>query len=157
MKNIIKYFLLSLFWISSFSLSAQDKKAFNIDNSNIALQGYSPVSYADLGIAQKGLKEFKSEHDKVYYYFTSAEQKAKFEKNPSKYLPKYGGYCAFGVYAGAKFRPDPNKFITKNGKYFLFLYNLELDAQQLWLDEKDHNRLVQTADSNWKQLQKTYN
>jgi YHS domain-containing protein len=136
---------------------AQDKKANNIDNSNIALQGYSPVSYADLGLAQKGLKEYKSEYNKIVYYFTSAEQKATFDKNPKKYLPQYGGYCAFGVYAGAKFRPDPNKFISKDGKYFLFLYNLELDAQQLWLNEKSHSKLVKVANTNWKKLVGTYN
>ncbi len=135
----------------------QDKKAFNIDNSNIALEGYSPVSYLDLGLAQRGLKEYKSEHNKVIYYFTSAEQKARFDRNPAKYLPQYGGYCAFGVYAGAKFRPDPNKFIVKDGKYFLFLYNLELDAQQLWLTEKNHDGLVKKANENWSKLKTTYN
>lgn len=157
MKTIknISTFIIAVFAIST-SL-AQDKKAHNIDNSNIALQGYSPVSYLDLGIAQKGLKEFKSEHDKVLYYFTNADQKKAFDKNPGRYLPEYGGYCAFGVYAGAKFRPDPNKFIVKDGKYFLFLYNLELDAQQLWLAEKDHNKLISKANSNWNNLKNTYN
>lgn len=136
---------------------AQDKQANNIDNSNIALQGYSPVSYLDLGIAQRGVKDFKSEHNKIVYYFTDADQKKKFDKNPSKYLPQYGGYCAFGVYAGAKFRPDPNKFIVKDGKYFLYLYNLELDAQQLWLTENNHNKLAQKANENWRKLKNTYN
>ena len=129
----------------------------NIDNSNIALQGYSPVSYADLGLAQKGVKEFKSEYEKINYYFTSSEQKAAFDKNPKKYLPQFGGFCAFGVYAGAKFRVDPNKFISKDGKYYLFLYNLELDAQQLWLNENNHEGLVKNANDNWSKLKGTYN
>ncbi len=139
------------------SVNAQDRKANNVDNSTIHLQGYSPVSYLDLGIAQKGLKEFKSVHEKITYYFTSAEQKKKFDKNPNKYKPQYGGFCAFGTYAGAKFRPDPNKFIVKDGKYFLFLYDLNLDAQQLWLNEKNHDKLVAGADKNWKKLSKTFN
>ncbi|GHE66461.1 MULTISPECIES: YHS domain-containing (seleno)protein [Roseivirga] len=158
MKTIrkISMLALALTFLSQVAL-AQDKQAYNIDNSNIALQGYSPVSYLDLGLAQRGLKEYKSEHDKVVYYFTSAEQKQKFDRNPEKYLPQYGGYCAFGVYAGAKFRPDPNKFIVKDGKYFLFLYNLELDAQQLWLKENNHAGLMKKADDNWAKLKKTYN
>ena len=135
-----------------FLLNAQDKKANNIDDSHIALQGYSPVSYLDLGLAQKGTKQFKSTHKKVIYYFTSAEQKKTFEKDPEKYLPQYGGFCAFGIYAGAKFRPDPNKFITEDGKYFVFLNNLELDAKQLWLAEGDHDKLVTKADDNWEKL-----
>lgn len=157
MSNTIKITLLAVLLLGVNFLNAQDKKANNIDNSNIALQGYSPVSYLDLGIAQKGLKQYKSEHEKVVYYFTSEDQKKKFDGNPEKYLPQYGGYCAFGVYAGAKFRPDPNKFIVEGGKYFLFLYNLELDAQQLWMAENNHNGLVRKANSNWDKLKSTYN
>lgn len=149
--------LITFFTLASIGSFAQDNMLNNIDNSNIALEGYSPVSYADLGLAQKGVKEHKSEFEKVVYYFTSAEQKASFDKNPEKYLPEYGGFCAFGIYAGAKFRPDPNKFINKEGKYFLYLYNLELDAQQLWLNEKNHKKLVDTADKNWSKLSKTHN
>ncbi len=136
---------------------AQDKMANNIDNSNIALHGYSPVSYLDLSLAQVGNKQFKSEHQKVIYYFTSAEQKTKFDKNPKKYLPQYGGYCAFGVYAGAKFRVNPNKFMVKDGTYYLFLSNVELDAQQLWMVENNHNSLKNTANKNWQKLSKTHN
>lgn len=157
MKKFVKSTVLVMAILVATTTFAQDNKANNIDNSNIALQGYSPVSYLDLGIAQKGLKQYKSEYKKVVYYFTSAEQKATFEKNPSKYLPQFGGFCAFGIYAGAKFRPDPNKFIVKDGKYFLYLYNLELDAQQLWLAENNHNKLLSVANTNWEKLSKTYN
>ncbi len=139
------------------TIFAQDKMANNIDNSNIALAGYSPVSYLDLELAQRGSKEFKSEHNKVAYYFTSAEQKATFDKNPSKYMPQYGGFCSFGMYAGAKFRVDPTKFMVKDGKYYLFLNNVELDAKQLWLAENNHSKLKGVADSNWKGLSKTHN
>ena len=134
-----------------------NNKANNIDNSNIALQGYSPVSYLDLNLAQVGNKSFKSEHKKVVYYFTSEKQKQQFEENPERYIPQYGGFCAFGAYAGAKFRTDPNKFIVKNEKYYLFLNNVELDAKQLWLAEKNHDKLKSVADKNWQKLSTTHN
>lgn len=132
---------------------SQDKASQNIDDSKIALQGYSPVSYLELEIAQKGVKEHKSTYEGLAYYFTNEEQKKSFEANPKKYLPEYGGYCAFGVSVGAKFRVDPNKFVVKDGKYYLFLYNLEVDAQQLWL-AGNHKELVSKANSNWKKLSK---
>lgn len=154
MKRLIILVTISIFAFAS--IFAQNKTANNIDNSNIALQGYSPVSYADLGLAQKGVKEFKSEYEKIVYCFTSAEQKASFDRNPSKYMPQYGGFCAFGVYAGAKFRVDPTKFVNKDGKYFLYLNNLELDAKQLWLAE-NHNDLIKTANKNWMKLSETHN
>lgn len=153
----MKYLSLILFTFAlTFSSFAQDNMANNIDNSNIALQGYSPVSYADLGLAQRGTKEFKSEHAGINYYLTSKEQKTSFDSNPSKYLPQYGGFCAFGIYAGAKFRVDPNKFISKNGMYYLFLNNVELDAKQLWLNE-DESALVSAANTNWQKLGRTHN
>lgn len=139
------------------TMGAQDKKANNIDNSNIALQGYSPVSYLDLNLAQIGNKNFKSEYKKVVYYFTSEKQKQLFDKSPEKYIPQYGGFCSFGAYAGAKFRIDPNKFIVKDDAYYLFLNNVELDAKQLWLAEKNHKKLKNIADKNWEKLKETYN
>lgn len=155
--KIIKSTLVIIAFIFATGVSAQDKQANNIDNSNIALQGYSPVSYLDLELAQRGNNQFKSEYKKVVYYFTSADQKKTFDKNPSRYLPQYGGYCAFGIYAGAKFRVDPTKFIVKDGRYYLFLNNVELDAKQLWLAEKNHDKLKSTADKNWSKLSQTYN
>ena len=157
MKNLIRTTILGLALVMSSTVLAQDKMANNIDNSNIALAGYSPVSYLDLGLAQRGDKAYKSEYNKVVYYFTSAEQKASFDKNPAKYQPQYGGFCAFGTYVGAKFRVDPNKFIVKDGKYYLFLNNIELDAKGLWLAENDHNKLKSVADTNWNKLSKTHN
>lgn len=149
MKSLVIATML-LFTTLGFS---QDKASQNIDDSKIALQGYSPVSYLELEIAQKGVKEHKSTYDGLAYYFTNEEQKKLFDANPNKYLPEYGGYCAFGVSVGAKFRVDPNKFVVKDGKYYLFLYNLEVDAQQLWL-AGNHKELVSKANSNWKKLSK---
>ncbi len=157
MKNLIKTAVLGLVLIMNSAVFAQDKMANNVDNSNIALEGYSPVSYLDLELAQQGNKAYKSEYNKVVYYFTSSEQKATFDNNPEKYLPQYGGFCAFGCYAGAKFRIDPNKFLVEDGKYYLYLNNVELDAKQLWLAENNHTKLKSVADKNWKKLSKTHN
>ena len=152
MKTNIKsvIVIIAIVMSSTFAIG-QNKKANNIDDSKIALQGYSAVSYLDLGLAQRGSKQFKTVHHKIAYYFTSADQKAKFDRNPSKYLPQYGGFCAFGVYVGAKFRVDPNKFVVSNGKYYLFLNDVEVDAKQLWIGEKE-SKLINTANKNWKNL-----
>ncbi len=155
--KILKSIFVATLFLASLTSFGQDKKANNIDNSNIALQGYSPVSYLDLNLAQRGSKSHKSTYEGIVYYFTSDTQKSTFDSNPKKYLPQYGGYCAFGTYAGAKFRVDPNKFLVMNNKYYLFLNNVELDAKQLWLKEKNDQKLISTANNNWKKLKKTYN
>ncbi len=147
-RKISAFAILMVFTTLSF---AQDKKANNIDDSKIGLQGYSPVSYLDLGLAQRGLKQHKAIYKDIAYYFTSAEQKNAFTKNPQRYMPQYGGFCAFGVYAGAKFRVDPSKFVVNDGKYYLFLNDVEVDAKQLWIDGEEP-KLVSTANKNWKTL-----
>lgn len=152
MRNSIKTtVLLCAIAISAMSFG-QDKNANNIDDSKIALQGYSPVSYLDLGLAQRGSKQYKSSYKNIAYYFTSADQKAVFDKNPERYMPQYGGFCAFGIYAGAKFRVDPTKFLVKDGKYYLFLNDVEVDAKQLWMAEGNQVKLKNTADTNWEKL-----
>lgn len=152
MKSLQVIILTGIFLIGMKTVQAQvDKKALNVDDSKIALQGYSPVSYMDLGLAQRGNRAFKAEHGGINYYFTDKGQQTAFEANPQKYLPEYGGFCAFGIYAGAKFRTDPNKFLVAKGKLYLFLYDVEVDAMQLWLGESEA-KLTQTADANWAKL-----
>lgn len=145
MKNFSTALLITL---CAFAASAQE---YNTDDSKIALNGYSAVSYLDLELAQRGSKEYVSEVNGVKYFFTSAEQKKTFDANPDKYQPQYGGWCATGIAIGAKFRVDPNKFVVKDGKYFLFLNSVEVDAKQVW-NEKGHDNMVKNANGNWKKL-----
>ena len=145
-----KSFFIALFFIGSAINVFSQNIDFNTDDTKIALDGYSPVSYIDLNLAQRGNKEFKSTHDGVHYYFTSAEQKAKFDATPTDYIPQFGGYCATGIAVEGKFRTDPNKFLVRDGKLYLFLYNLEVDAQQLWLD--DETSMTTKAEANWEKM-----
>lgn len=120
---------------------------YNTDATKIALNGYSPVSYLDLNLAQQGLKELKSEYEGIKYYFTSVEQKATFDKTPGKYLPQYGGWCSTGIAVGAKFRTDPDKFLVDDGKLYMFLNDIEVDAKQLWI--ADSKEMKKNAEKNW--------
>ncbi|MFM9887864.1 MAG: YHS domain-containing (seleno)protein [Burkholderiales bacterium] len=152
--NIKAYLLVLAGLVFAATGHAQELKAkHNVDDSKIALHGYSPVSYVDLNLAQRGVKGLKSTHDGETYYFVTPEQKAAFDKNPTKYLPQYGGFCAFGVSVGAKFRVDPNKFVVSNGKVFLFLNDVEVDAKQLWVQGKEQE-LIAKANANWEKLGK---
>ena len=47
--------------------------------------------------------------------------------------------------------------MVNDGKYYLFLNNVELDAQQLWMSENDHSKLKKVAEKNWNKLSKTHN
>jgi len=148
----LKLFLLAAIFMASTQVFAQSKTEFNIDDSKIAMQGYSPVSYIDLNLAQRGDKDHMSEYKGVKYFFVNGEQKKKFDANPGNYLPQFGGYCATGIAVGAKFRVDPNKFLVQNGKLYLFLNSIEVDAKELWMADK--NGMLKKAKGNWPKLSK---
>ena len=83
-------------------------------------------------------------HDGVTYAFTTEEHKKMFEANPQKYLPAYGGYCAYGVAVGKKFVVDPEAWKIVDGTLYL---NLDKDIQRKWA--KDIPGYIKKAEANW--------
>ena len=55
------------------SLMAQSH-SYSTDDSMIALNGYSSVSYIEDGKAQLGKKEYKATYDGLTYYFINKQQ-----------------------------------------------------------------------------------
>lgn len=88
----------------------------------VVLGGYCPVAYQLLGKATKGTPEHQSTFVGEIYYFHSAEAKAKFDENPGKYLPQFGGLCtlSFGGMYGNRLWADPTVFEVVDGKLYLF-------------------------------------
>lgn len=112
-------------------------------NSVVGVSGYDLVSYHKGGPVP-GSGHHVSEHDGVTYLFASKGNKAAFDANPEKYLPAYGGWCAFGVSVGKKFASDPLAWRIVNERLYL---NLDKDIQKQWL--KDVPGRIKTADNNW--------
>jgi YHS domain-containing protein len=73
------------------------KELVNTDGSGLALQGYDAVGFFTVGTPLLGIATFTSTYQGATYRFATAEHKALFDKDPGKYAPVYGGYCAYGV------------------------------------------------------------
>jgi YHS domain-containing protein len=86
------------------------RKSFNVDETGLALQGYDPISYLDKAGPKEGKKEHALVHRGITYRFATAENKAKFEAEPAKYEPPYGGWCAWAMKDGEKVEIDPKKY-----------------------------------------------
>lgn len=152
-----KAFFLSVFIFSTtFSLFAQDattlrKKQFNLEDG-VAIQGYDPVAYFTQNKAVKGSKDMGVSFQGVLYYFSSVDTKETFKKNPAKYEPEYGGWCAYAMGAkGTKVEIDPETFKIIDGKLFLFYNKYLNNTLKTW--NKDETGLHVKADANW---QKTF-
>lgn len=117
----------------------------------LGVGGYSPVSYIERNKAEPGSPLYAIEYEGVTYFFTGERQKEVFMKNPDRYLPAYGGFCAFGCTVDSEFIPDPTSFEVIDGRTHLFLKNTEVNARQLW-NEGDQRQLTRKARSHWRKV-----
>ena len=112
--------------------------------AELALDGYCPVCYIAAGKANKGTKEFQSTYEGKTYYFVSDATKKMFEAEPTKWLPQFDGYCAFGVALGKKFETDPTVFTVVGGKVYL---NKNKSIGEKFVQDQD--KLIMDAHKNW--------
>jgi YHS domain-containing protein len=134
-------------------LTAQGVRADSVSDVNtidgIALHGFDPVAYFTQNQAVKGVAQITSQYKGVTYEFVSKEDQATFEANPAKYVPQYGGFCAFAVSKGAKADVDPHAFAINDGK--LYLQNSD---RALELYQRDVKGNTEAADHNWPEVAK---
>ena len=119
----------------------------NVDSKGVILKGYDAVAYFTQGKPVKGNPEIKSAYEGATYLFSSAEDKAAFDKNPAKYVPQYGGFCAYGVSLGQLLDIEgPGGFVYKDK-----LYVCGNDAAgKIFRSEIKSN--IAKADANWAKL-----
>jgi len=109
-----------------------------------ALKGYDPVAYFTGGQPTKGSAQYSFQWKGVTYLFVSAENLRRFKVDPDKYLPQYGGYCAYAMSLDRIADIDPHRWAIVGGKLYL---NNGFLAQNLWSLNKSGN--IASADRNW--------
>ena len=120
-------------------------------SSGYALEGYDVVAYFS-NVAKKGNSSYVATHDNIKYKFSSKANLNTFKANPTKYLPQYGGYCAYAVGArNKKVTPDPETFEIRDGKLFVFYKSWRRNTFDLWKKEGPE-KLKAKADKNWGKL-----
>jgi YHS domain-containing protein len=131
----------------AFAPLARAEPPINTNHTAHALGGYDVVAYFTDGHPLPGKPEHVATHGGARWLFASAEHKALFEKAPGKYLPAYGGYCAYGVSRGYLVQVDPAAFSIRHGKLYL---NKSLRIRATWLQDPDG--YIAKADANWPKL-----
>jgi YHS domain-containing protein len=101
------------------SASAQNKTLLNLDKAGVAIQGYDPVAFFTQNAPVKGRPELTSQYNGAMYQFASKKDKQLFDKEPAKYEPIFGGYCAFGVSKNKLVPVDVEAFQIMDGKLVL--------------------------------------
>ena len=96
--------------------------------ADVGLHGYSPVSYFEPGIAQRGDENFSVVYKDRRYLFVNEDQVATFNKDPEKYVPRYGEYCPYSLALGRRVGIDPRNFMIHDGQLLLFHDKIELST-----------------------------
>jgi len=146
--------------------STSDKKCN--DYSSPVLEGMDVVSYFDEAdntdfymapddfSATLGQETISSTFDGYSFYFSSTENQALFDENPVKYIPTFGGFCAYGIsgYDGMNYLHsesqfwsvpvDPDQYAILEGDLYLFRGS---GAKELFVNKSQTN--IKGGESQW--------
>ena len=135
------------FVIVSFSVVAGQK--VNTSFTGLAIDGYDPVAYFTEHKPVRGSSEFTFEFGGAKYRFATAGNRDLFAKDPAKYAPQYGAFCAYAVSKGYTADTDPLAWKIVDGRLFL---NYNAAAQRRWEEDVPGN--IVKGDANWPALSK---
>ena len=116
------------------------------DDARVMLKGADVVAYFTQNRFVQGLPQFKSVYEDVTFRFASADNKALFDRDPKKYQPEFGGYCANGISYGIPWGGDADRFKMIGGKLYLFGGQGSLDGWNI-----DEKRNLALAEKYWKE------
>jgi YHS domain-containing protein len=118
--------------------------------AGIGIKGYDPVAYFTEGQPTKGSDHYSFQWKGRTYRFVSAENRQRFKADPEKYLPQYGGYCAYAMSIDRIADISPTQWTIFEGKLYL---NNNFFSHRLWSLNK--NSRIESADKNWAVFPKT--
>lgn len=113
----------------------------------LAAEGYDVVAYFTDGRAVEGSKVFETTWNGAAWRFASEAHRQLFQKEPERYAPQFGGYCAWAVSQGYTASGDPQAWTIVGGKLYL---NYDADVQRKW--EADRESLIPRGEANWPRL-----
>jgi YHS domain-containing protein len=122
----------------------------NVTSTDLALRGVDPVSYFTKGAPEDGNFGITHVHEGAVYRFATEANRDLFKADPAKYVPQYGGYCAFAAALGKKFDGDPKVWKIVNNKLYL---NVAPAIAEKW--NADQANFIKQADEAWPTIKAT--
>jgi YHS domain-containing protein len=98
----------------------------------VAVQGIDVVNYFVAQEPAQGLEEFSADFGGYRYLFKNQENLTLFLEDPEKYIPAYGGYCAYAVAKGSTASVDPEQWVIHRGTLYL---NFNAGTQRSFLGD----------------------
>lgn len=146
---------LLILFLSIWPLTGWSVSLYNLNKEGFALDGFDPITYFKLSKPIKGNSKFQVAEKDATYRFISEENKNIFLKEPNKYKPQFGGWCAYAVAdSKSKVEVDPQSFIIQDGKLLVFYNGFFGDTKSKWqkTNNKSPARFLEEASKNWPEI-----
>ena len=114
------------------------------ESGDLAIKGYDVVAYFGAGVSTKGDERFVHRWNDATWQFATAKNRNLFARDPDKYAPQFGGYCAWAISHGYTADVDPEAFRIVDGKLYL-IYSKSVELR--W--EQDIPGNIVRAQTNW--------
>jgi YHS domain-containing protein len=141
---IISLFLLVVASFTAFSQTGNNFKSEVFNINGVAIRGYDAVAFFTENKPVLGSKSFSYTWKGVSWQFASESNLNLFKASPEKYLPQYGGYCAYGTADGHKAKTEVDTWTIVDDKLY---FNYNQNVKKLWL--KNQKALIDSADRKW--------
>jgi len=103
-----------------------------VPTSGPVLSGYDLVEYWNLNSGDDGVigsSDYSVTIDEYQFYFSNSKNMRSFEADPTSYLPKWGGFCGYGIseetwWTKSTLGPDanPNVWSIIDGDLYFFMF-----------------------------------
>ena len=123
MMKALRFLFLVAAAVATFAAAADEEQfSWHPYKSGLGADGWDVLAYFDGGVAEKGESQFAAEYGGLSWHFANAARRDMFLAAPEKYVPQYGGYCAYAASLNALAFGDPKIWTVHNGKLY-FNYN----------------------------------
>lgn len=114
-------------------------------DADLMLGGHDPVTYFSGSQPALGAPAIKFRYQHGTYRFATAENLARFQAAPERYVPQYGGFCAKGVAYAIRSGGDPLVYEIRDARLFIFAVPY---AREFW--RTDAPDFIAKADHYWR-------
>lgn len=112
--------------------------------SGVGADGYDVVAYFEESRAVAGKQVFETNLGGMPWHFTSLENRQKFLVDPLRYLPRYGGHCAYAVAQGYLAYGDPKAWSIHDESLY---FNYNKNIRNSWLANAE--AFIKSSKENW--------
>ncbi|WP_138478264.1 YHS domain-containing (seleno)protein [Dyadobacter bucti] len=137
-----RFILIAAFILSALGSYAQHSEIFAPDGK--AIKGYDVVAFFKEGKPVEGVDSLVYKYKESDWLFASSANLEAFKAEPEKFVPQYGGYCAYGTSEGHKAPTQAETWTIVDDKLY---FNYNMKVKNSW--SKNQEQRIEQADVQW--------